>query len=78
MFNIFDEENEAISEQAKACVLHKKVEHTQLDAAVGALRVRALIDKITFTECANRLSALVSEMPENQLSRKTLGQHQLF
>jgi hypothetical protein len=31
------------------------------------------MDGITFTECANHLSALVSELPDNQLSRKISG-----
>jgi hypothetical protein len=39
MFNIFDEEGEAISKTAKVCLLLKKVEHPQLQDAIGALRV---------------------------------------
>ena len=73
MFNIFHEENEVISEQAKVRMLLKKVEHPQLQDAVGALRVRASMDGITFTECANHLSALVSELPDNQSSQKISG-----
>lgn len=36
------------------------------------LQVRAQMDKdkVTFTECANHLSALVSELPDYQLNRK--------
>jgi hypothetical protein len=37
MFNIFEEENEVISKQAKVQMLLKKVEHPQLQDAVGAL-----------------------------------------
>jgi hypothetical protein len=70
MFNIFEEEKEEISEQAKVRMLLKKVEHPQLQDAVGALRVRAQMDGITFTECANHLSAIVSELPDHQISRK--------
>ena len=70
MFNIFEEENEVISEQAKVRMLLKKVEHPQLQDAVGALRVRASMDGITFTECANHLSAQVSELPDNQSASK--------
>jgi hypothetical protein len=53
-------------------MLLKKVEHPQFQTAVGTLRVRAQIDKdkVTFTECANQLSALVSELPDYQLNRK--------
>jgi hypothetical protein len=70
MLNIFDEEGEAISETAKVCLLLKKVEHLQLQDAIGALRVRSAIDGITFTECANHLAALVSEIQDQQSSWK--------
>ena len=50
MFNIFEEENEEISEQAKVRMLLNKVEHPQLQNAVNALRVRASMDSTTFTE----------------------------
>ena len=69
MFNIFEEEDEIIPEQAKVRMLLKKVEHPQLQDAVGALRVRSLIDGLTFTECANHLSAQVSELLDNQSAR---------
>jgi hypothetical protein len=70
MFNIFEEEGDAISETAKVRLLLKKVEHPQLQDAIGALRVRSAIDGITFTECANHLAALVSEIPDQQSSRQ--------
>ena len=73
MFNIFEEEKEEISEQAKVRMLLKKIEHPQLQDAVGALRVRAQIEGITFTECANHLSAIVSELPGHQTPRKVSG-----
>lgn len=67
MFNIFEEEKEAITDPAKVRILLKKVEHPQLQDAIGALRVRATIGGgITFTECANHLSAQVSELPDHQ------------
>ena len=72
MFNILETEGEPVTEQAKVRMLLKKVEHPQLQTAVGTLRVRAQMDKdkVTFTECANHLSALVSELPDYQLNRK--------
>lgn len=70
MFNIFEEEDEAITEQAKVRMLLKKVEHPQLQDAVGALRVRAQMDGTTFTECANHLAAIVSEIPDYSTPRK--------
>jgi hypothetical protein len=51
-------------------MLLKKVEHPQLQDAVSALRIRAQLDTVTFTECANHLSAIVYELPDHQLSRK--------
>jgi hypothetical protein len=70
MFNIFEEENEPISDQAKVRMLLKKIEHPQLQDTIGALKVRSNMDGITFTECANHLSAQVSELPDYQLARK--------
>jgi hypothetical protein len=70
MFNIFEEEQETITEQAKVRMLLKKVEHPQLQDAVGALRVRAQMDGTTFTECANHLAAIVSELPDYSTPRK--------
>ena len=61
MFNIFEEENEEITEPAKVRMLLQKVQHPQVQAAVDALRVRASIDGLTFTVCANHLSAQISE-----------------
>ena len=75
MFNIFVEEGEPISESAKVRLLLKKVEHPQLQDAIGALRVRSAIEGITFTECANHLAALVSELPDQQSTRKISGAH---
>ena len=66
MFNIFEEDGESIGDQAKVRLLLQKVEHPQLRDAVGALRVCAQLDGITFTECANHLSAIVSELPDHQ------------
>ncbi len=70
MFHIFAEEKEEISESAKVRMLLKKVEHPQLQDSIGALRVRATMEGITFTECANHLSAQVSELPDQQSTRK--------
>ena len=70
MFNMFEEEGESITEQAKVRMLLKKVQHSQLQDAVSALRIRAQLDSVTFTECANHLSAIVSELPDQQINRK--------
>jgi hypothetical protein len=70
MFNIFEAEGEPVQEAAKVRIILKKVEHPQLQTAVGTLRVRAQMDGVSFTECANHLSAIVSELPDYQLSLK--------
>jgi hypothetical protein len=70
MLNMFQEEGESITEQAKVQMLLKKIQHPQLQNAVSALRIRAQLDSVTFTECANHLSAIVSEWPDHQLNRK--------
>jgi hypothetical protein len=72
MFNIIETEGEPVTEKAKVRMLLKKVEHPHLQTAVRTLRVRAQMykDKVTFTECAKHLSALVSEWPDYQLKCK--------
>lgn len=70
MFNTFKKEGEEITEPAKVRILLKKVEHPQLQNAVSALRIRAQMDDISFTDCANHLSAVVSELPDYQSNRK--------
>jgi hypothetical protein len=59
-----------MSEQAKVCILLKKVEHPELRSAINALRIRATMDGMTFTECANHLSGIVAELPDYQSARK--------
>ena len=70
MFNIFEEENEEVSEQAKVCIRLKKVEYPQLQGAVGVLQVCAAIEGISFTECANHLFTQVSELTDQHTPRK--------
>ena len=70
MFNTFKKEGEEITEPAKVRILLKKVEHPQLQNAVSALRIRAQMDDLSFTDCANHLSSVVSELPDYQSNRK--------
>jgi hypothetical protein len=70
MFNTFKTEGEEITEPAKVRILLKKVEHPQLQNAVSALRIKAQLDVVTFTDCANHLSSVVSELPDYQSNRK--------
>ena len=70
MFNIFKEEGEQLTENAKVRELFKHVQHTQLQDTVKALCVRFDLDGITYTEAANYLTAAVSELPEFQLAQR--------
>ena len=69
MFNIFQEEGEELTENAKVRELLKRVQNNQLQDTVKALRVRFDIDGISYTEAANHLTSAVSELPEYQLAR---------
>ena len=70
MFNIFQEEGEELTENAKVRELLKRVQNNQLQDTVKALRVRFDIDGISYTEVANHLTSAVSELPEYQLARR--------
>ena len=64
MFNIYEEEQEEFSENAKIRELFKRVQHTQLQDTVKALKVRFDMEGLTYTQAANHLTAAVSELPE--------------
>ena len=70
MFNIFQEEGEELTENAKVRELLKRVQNNQLQDTVKALRVRFDIDGIPYTEAANHLTSAVSELPEYLLARR--------
>ena len=70
MFNIYEEEGEEFTENAKLCELFKQVQHPQLQDTVKALKVRFDMEGITYTQAANHLTATVSELPEYHLTCK--------
>ena len=70
MFNIYKEEGEGFTENAKLCELFKWVQHPQHQDTVKALKVHFDIEHITYTQAANHLTAVVSELPEYHLTRK--------
>ena len=70
MFNIYEEEGEEFTENAKLRELFKRVQHPQLQDTVKALKVRFDMEGITYTQAANHLTAAVSELPEYHLTRK--------
>ena len=64
MFNIFQEEGEELTENAKVRELLKRVQHNQRQDTIKALRVQFDLDGISYTEAANHLTSAVSEHPE--------------
>ena len=70
MFNIYEEEGEEFTENAKLHELFKRVQHPQLQDTVKALKVRFDMEGITYTQAANHLTAVVSELLEYHLTHK--------
>ena len=70
MFNIFQEEGEKLTENAKVFELFKRVQNNQLQDTVNALRVQFDLDRISYTEAANHLTSTVSELPEYLLAHR--------
>ena len=68
MFNIFEEEGEELTENAKVHELLKCVQNNQLQDTIKALRVRFNLDRILYTEAANHVTSAVSELPEYLLA----------
>ena len=68
MFNIFQEEGEELTENAKVRELLKRVQHNQLQDTVKALWVQFDLDGISYTEAANHLPSAVSQLPEYLLA----------
>ena len=70
MFNIYEEEGEEFTENAKLRKLFKRVQHLQLQDTVKALKVCFDMEGITYTQAVNHLTAAVSELPEYHLTHK--------
>ena len=66
MFNIFEQQNEPMEEEAKIRFLFKKIEHTGLQSAIEAMRARITTSTtpITYSTVANHMSTAVSMLPE--------------
>ena len=76
MFNLFEEENEPLTEGAKFRFLMYKVNHQDLQMVIEALRVRDSLEAgraTTFTEAANVLAASVASLPETVAKSRILG-----
>ena len=70
MFNIYEDEGEEFTENAKLRELFKQVQHPLLQDTVKALRVHFDMEGITYTQAANHLTAVVLELPAYHLTRK--------
>ena len=70
MFKIYEEEREELTKNAKLRELFKQVQHPQLQDTIKALKVCFDMEGIMHTQAANHLTAVVSELPEYDLTRK--------
>ena len=68
MFNIYKEEGEEMTENAKLWELFKRTKHTQLTESMKAFEVRYDMDGLTNTQAANHLTAAVSKLPDYQMA----------
>lgn len=75
MFNIFNQENEPISEEAKIYFLFQTIQYKDLSVAMEPLRAQQTSDSnLTCTACCNHLTIAVSQFPEYiQLNRTISG-----
>ena len=65
MFNIYEKENEPMTEDQKVRLLYSKVQCKDLQLAVNALEaLKTTGTNITYTTAANHLSTAVSKLPE--------------
>ena len=63
MFNIYEEEGEEFTENAKLRELFKRVQHPQLQDTVNALKVRYDMEGIMYTQAETHLTDAVLELP---------------
>jgi hypothetical protein len=65
MYNIYDKEEEPMSDEAKVRFLFKSVHHEKLQVEISALKAQITAGTpITYTMASNHLSTAVSELPE--------------
>ena len=76
MFNIYEQEDELMEEDAKIRFLFRKVQHPVLDKTIKALKATIATSPagtITYTTAANHLSTAVSELPEFLAKSRTVS-----
>ena len=63
--NVYEEEEEAMHEDAKIRFLYNKVQHPDLQPAIQALKVQESMGTvISYAAAANHISTAVTELPE--------------
>ena len=74
MFNIFTQENEPMTEEAKIRFLFQAIQHKDLLVAVEALRAQQTAgSNLTYTACCNHLTTAVSQLPEYIQRNRTVA-----
>lgn len=74
MFNIFDQENEPMPEDAKIRFLFQAIQHKDLLVAVEALKAqRTAGSELSYTACCNHLTTAVTELPEYQQRNRNIS-----
>lgn len=74
MFNIFNQENELMAEDAKIRFLFQAIQHKDLIVAVEALKAqRTAGSELSYTACCNHLTTAVSELPEFQQRNRNIS-----
>ena len=69
MFNIYKEDGEEMTENAKLWELFKRTKYMQLIEFMKDLEVQYNMDGLTYIQAANHLTAAVSKLPDYQMAR---------
>ena len=67
MYNIFEQQGEPMTDEAKVRFFLKKISHPSLQAVVESLKTRLTTDPpgtITVALCANHIASAVAELPD--------------
>ena len=70
MFNIYKEEGEEMTENAKLREIFKHTKHPQLTESVKVLEVRYDMDGLNYTQAANHLTTAVSKLRNYQMAHR--------
>ena len=68
MVNIYKEEGEEMTENAKLRELFKRTKHTQLIKSVKTLEVQYNMDGLTYSQAANHLTVAISKLPDYKMA----------